>query len=211
MREPDRVSADLGRSPVFLLVVALHAGLLTLLLVPQLRERIPVPTLSIQVQVIESTPHKEAAAPLPQLTLERPHIDTITPEVRIDASSPETPSVVQSATSVAVAPPPSATSSAIPAEPVTPPRVDVAYLKNPAPVYPSASARLREQGTALLKVLVSSQGAAIEVAIERSSGSPRLDEAALQAVRRWRFVSARRGSEAVEAWVLVPVEFELQR
>ena len=38
----------------------------------------------------------------------------------------------------------------------------------------------------------------------------RLDRAAQEAVTRWRFVPARRGDVAVEAWVLVPIVFKLQ-
>ena len=48
------------------------------------------------------------------------------------------------------------------------------------------------------------------VDLQRSSGYTRLDEAAQQAVRAWRFVPARRGDEAVPAWVVVPIEFTLR-
>jgi protein TonB len=50
----------------------------------------------------------------------------------------------------------------------------------------------------------------LEVLLERTSGSSHLDEAAMEAVRRWRFTPAMRGKEVVEAWVLVPVEFQLR-
>jgi protein TonB len=94
---------------------------------------------------------------------------------------------------------------------VIPPRFDAAYLKNPPPIYPVASRRMHEHGTVFMRVRVLQQGTAAEVLIEHTSGSPRLDEAAMDAVRHWRFVPARRGTEAVEAWVLVPVEFAMQR
>ena len=57
--------------------------------------------------------------------------------------------------------------------------------------------------------MVSAAGAAERVEVKASSGSPRLDDAALEAVRRWRFVPARRGADAVAGWALVPVVFEL--
>ena len=38
----------------------------------------------------------------------------------------------------------------------------------------------------------------------------RLDQAALDAVRQWRFVPARQGEQAVAAWVLVPIQFALE-
>jgi protein TonB len=61
-----------------------------------------------------------------------------------------------------------------------------------------------------LKVLVGMDGLPQRVEVEKTSGSSRLDSAALDAVRRWRFVPARRGSSAIESWVLVPVVFRLE-
>jgi protein TonB len=45
--------------------------------------------------------------------------------------------------------------------------------------------------------------------LHASSGFPRLDQAATSAVRHWTFVPARRGTEPVSAWVLVPLTFTL--
>jgi protein TonB len=92
--------------------------------------------------------------------------------------------------------------------PVTDPRYDAEYLSNPKPPYPPMSDKLREEGTVILRVHVLPEGTAGEVEIKRSSGFTRLDEAARATVHaRWRFVPARRGSEAVGAWVLVPINF----
>jgi protein TonB len=87
-------------------------------------------------------------------------------------------------------------------------RFDADYLHNPAPAYPAQSRRLKEEGTVLLLVRVSAEGAALSVEIRNSSGFERLDEAGLQAVRQWRFVPAKRGSENVAASVLVPIQFK---
>lgn len=80
---------------------------------------------------------------------------------------------------------------------------------NPAPRYPSVARRRGIEGTVTLAVLVSAQGLASEVQLARSSGSTLLDEAALEAVRRWRFLPALAGGRAVEARVLVPIAFRL--
>ncbi|MFI3119611.1 MAG: TonB family protein, partial [Methylococcaceae bacterium] len=42
------------------------------------------------------------------------------------------------------------------------------------------------------------------------SGSSRLDQAALEAVKKWRFVPAKRGEQAVSASVVVPVRFSIE-
>lgn len=100
---------------------------------------------------------------------------------------------------------------AAPTEPaVSPPRFSAAYLDNPAPAYPAASRRNGEEGSVRLRVQVSADGRAMNVEIETSSGHERLDDAALRAVRRWRFVPARRGEEPVAASVIVPIAFRLQ-
>jgi periplasmic protein TonB len=93
---------------------------------------------------------------------------------------------------------------------VTEARFDVDYLNNPKPAYPPLSRRLREEGVVVLKVNVRADGSVASALVEKRSGSTRLDDAALSAVKRWHFVPARRGQEPIESWVLVPIEFELQ-
>lgn len=89
-------------------------------------------------------------------------------------------------------------------------RFDADYLQNPAPVYPPLSRRMGEEGKVMLRAYVLPSGRPESVELRQSSGSARLDEAALAAVRKWRFVPARRGSEAVAAWVLIPITFRLE-
>jgi protein TonB len=91
----------------------------------------------------------------------------------------------------------------------TPPSYQAAYLSNPAPRYPDAARRSGEQGTVKLRVQVARDGVASRVAVEKSSGSPHLDAAALEAVKAWRFAPARQGGNAVESWMLVPIVFRL--
>ena len=89
------------------------------------------------------------------------------------------------------------------------PRFGVAYLNNPAPDYPSMSRRQGEEGRVLMKVLVSASGAAEDVQVEKSSGSDRLDNAAVIAVKRWRFIPAKKNNQPLSAYVLVPIKFSL--
>ena len=93
---------------------------------------------------------------------------------------------------------------------VAPPTFNAAYLRNPAPRYPPAARRSGEQGTVTLRVLVTAEGLPSRVSVEKTSGSAHLDNAALEAVKGWRFTPARRGNEAVDGWVLVPIVFRLE-
>jgi protein TonB len=78
------------------------------------------------------------------------------------------------------------------------------------PTYPASARRLGVQGTSLLRVHVLADGRIGEVVVQQSAGHPALDQAAADAVKRWRFDPARRGQEPVATWVLLPVEFRLR-
>lgn len=119
------------------------------------------------------------------------------------APPPPPPAPQEPAPIVAPAPPPAPVM-------LTPPIFTADYLENPPPSYPMLSRRLGEEGRVVLRVLVNSGGGADEVQIRSSSGHERLDDAARETVRRWRFVPAKRGEQPVAAWVLIPISFRLE-
>ncbi|OHE77437.1 MAG: hypothetical protein A2107_14435 [Verrucomicrobia bacterium GWF2_62_7] len=83
------------------------------------------------------------------------------------------------------------------------------YAHNPPPSYPQ-TARLRGwQGTVILSVEVLPDGGAGEVGVVKSSGRRVLDEAAMQAVRGWRFLPARVNQDPIRSLVEIPVSFRL--
>jgi periplasmic protein TonB len=89
------------------------------------------------------------------------------------------------------------------------PAQDLKTANRVDPTYPPASRRAGEQGTVRLKVLVDTSGKASNVAVTQSSGFPRLDQAAMEAVRKWRFVAATDGSNKIQAYTQVAVTFKL--
>ncbi len=152
------------------------------------------------------------ARPIEPLTVpvvaEPPRV-AVAAEVRAATRAPAalpSPEAVASAEPVKAQP--SETAPAPPA--VEAPRFDAAYLQNPPPVYPPLARRLREEGKVLLRVLVNADGGAERVELRDSSGSTRLDGAALDTVKRWRFAPARQGERPVAAWVIVPISFSLE-
>jgi protein TonB len=86
---------------------------------------------------------------------------------------------------------------------------EVAYLQPPSPRYPPESRRSREQGLVSLRVLIDEGGHAQDVRVERSSGFPRLDEAARLAVARALFKPYVESGVAQAAIVIIPIEFSL--
>ncbi len=86
-------------------------------------------------------------------------------------------------------------------------RVNYAY--HPKPEYPERARREGWEGTVLVRVLVDQKGRSKSMELSRSSGFEILDQAAIEAVKKWRFQPARSGESAVESWVRIPVVFRL--
>lgn len=86
----------------------------------------------------------------------------------------------------------------------------VSYLVPPVLTYPRISRDLNEQGTAMLRVLVDEQGRPIEIQVAKSSGYPRLDQQAVQAMRVARFKPHVEDGVARRMWVRTPQTFILE-
>lgn len=84
------------------------------------------------------------------------------------------------------------------------------YAHNPKPDYPTIAKSRGWQGKVLLRVKVSAQGLSDDVTVEQSSGHEILDESAVEAVRKWRFIPAKRGETPVASSVIVPIVFTLR-
>jgi len=80
------------------------------------------------------------------------------------------------------------------------PRIDASWSGNAAPPYPSVARRMGEQGEVRLDVRVGTDGAVLDVRLRTSSGSPTLDRAAIDTVRRWRFRPATVDGQPVAEW-----------
>ena len=97
-----------------------------------------------------------------------------------------------------------------PAAPVIqPPSADAAGLQNKAPAYPLMSRKKKEQGVVLLLLLVKADGSVGEVRLQQSSGFARLDQAARQTVKKWRFTPAQQQGKAIDFWYEMPLKFSL--
>lgn len=132
------------------------------------------------------------------------------------AGPPESTAAQSAAAPIAVPPQPGASAPgssrpamASAATAVVLPSSDADYLHNPPPAYPRMSRRMGEQGTVVLRVFINAEGRAEQADIRSMSGYPRLDEAALDTVKRWRYVPGQRAGQAEGMWFNVPVRFVL--
>jgi protein TonB len=204
-------------------VVAAHVALIAALASHAPVRRVAAPAAPIVVTFPVALPAElptEAPKPLPARPA--PRRAPSPPATPVAAPPVESPAPVATDTAAreepqsppATSPParPAPAAAPLVAAPVatTPPSFDAAYLDNPAPAYPPLARRTGEQGRVVLRVLVTAQGTAEAMELRSSSGYARLDNAALETVKRWRFVPARQGEVAVAAWVLVPIVFTLE-
>ncbi len=186
---------------------------------PRLLSHLPLPRLPFTRPV----PAPPAAPPPPS-----PSPPTVS-EPSPASSTPAAPSVTATSSTDAISTSTAATGTESAARPAAAPSTNVASMPSGEaatgsitrsarpqggyqvrPSYPSSALRQGIQGTTLLKVQVLIDGRVGEVLVQQTAGHPDLDQAAIEAVRRWRFEPARRGDDPVPMWVLLPVEFQIR-
>lgn len=92
---------------------------------------------------------------------------------------------------------------------VVQPREDARAFNNRQPRYPNLSRRLGEQGTVVLELVIEPDGTVSDLRVLESSGYPRLDKAALEAVQTWRYHPATRGGKPIRMRYVQEITFRL--
>jgi periplasmic protein TonB len=190
----------LQRGPVGILVVVAHAVLIYFLAaslgiveMPNLAKPMEAVIIDSPVQE-KSEPVKVIKPDLEQPQIETPPLEDTIPEIEVPTETPA-PAAITAETS--------------PAPPVAE-TANMQVNRRVDPVYPPQSRRAGEEGTGVYRVLVDANGRPQEVTVVTSSGFPRLDEAAVTAIRKWVFNPAKQEGQAVQSWTKVQVKFELK-
>lgn len=164
----------------------------------------PPPPPPEQTRLDTPAPPSQTFAPKPMIEIPVPGPQ----QVMVDAPPPPPSPAVAQVVSTNTAPAPAA-----PAAPAATTleggdlASKVLFAKPPA--YPVDARRGHEQGTVKLRVLVGSDGIVKDIEIAGSSGSARLDRAALSAVRRWRWAPTMSNGSAVAVRGYVTIPFVL--
>ena len=194
-------------------VLLIHAGLLWV--AQRELAELPASKESGQVMMADVVSDIPNAAPLTSAKSSPQPVPIPTPTKSV--SKPDTPALTpnssnaqETATASTGAAAPATASGKAGAPSLVEPSADADYLKNPPPAYPRASRRLGEQGTVIVRVFISTQGLPEKAEVRTSSGFARLDQAALEAVQRWRFVPGRRSGTPEAMWFNIPVRFVLE-
>lgn len=202
--------------PVAALVGLAHAGAWYGL--SQLKQDIPPPKPLPVIEVALLAP-----PPPPKLALKPPEPPRPEPRPKTKSQTkpaprpllepqaePEREAVAVAPTPMVAPPMPEAPPRIAPEPALEGPRFNAAYLNNPPPAYPLAARRRGIDGRVLVRAEIQADGSCSRVELKAGSGSDLLDQAALEAVRKWRFVPARKGGQVVVAWVEVPITFKLE-
>ena len=200
------------RLAAFALVVLIHVLFVYVLASGLGKKVVEVVLGPVETRLIEELPDEEEPPPPP------PEIDTPPPyvpppeisiEIPVDSGPTTAITNVTSERPVA-APPPPAPKPVEKAVVKTPPSTVGRGARISQPEYPPASRRAGEAGTVTLKVFVLDSGRVGEVQVAKSSGFPKLDEAAVKEVQRnWRLVPGKEDGKPVSMWHTFQVTFKL--
>ncbi|TVV70453.1 energy transducer TonB [Sphingomonas solaris] len=195
-------------------VLALHAVLLVGLVkadVIPLHRKAPPPLVVDLIAEPPAPPPPPSATPEPVVQQVQPPQPTIVsppplvatpappPQVAIVAEAPPPQAVV-----VAAAPRVAAVSAPVSVD------LSTKLVSGKPPRYPIESRRHKEQGTVVLRLTLGLDGGVEAISVAQSSGFDRLDQAALDAVRRWRWSPTVQGGQPVQVRGMVPIPFVLQ-
>ncbi|MDR5170955.1 energy transducer TonB [Methylobacillus flagellatus] len=173
---------------------------------PQPKPPEPKPKPKPKPKVVDKPVPIEAPQPVEQVE-----------EVKEEVSEPQPQEVKQAPSQAPVQDKPVVAEKVEPVKPPEPkdqpiPEVaisGVSYSHQEIPVYPAMSRRLGEQGVVMLRILISEAGVPETIQIETSSGSERLDKAALEATKKSRFNPYKRNNKPMKVSVIAPVRFSI--
>jgi periplasmic protein TonB len=213
-RSHDGLSRGQRRVVTGAIAVGHVAALWAVLQVPAVREAVQE-AAPIFVELLSPPPKPAPEPPPPPPVVKAPPPPVIAaPPKPAEAPAPFTveappPEPVRAPVQVAEAPPAPPTPAPAPPAPELIPASAVQFLETPVPPeHPRASRRLREYGTVQLRIDIDERGVATNVRVSRSSGYPRLDEAAVVGSRKWRYRPYLVNGQPRACSAEIPVIFE---
>jgi protein TonB len=143
---------------------------------------------------------KPPPPPPPQVDIPPPPVAP-PPDINIQVETPSSPITVTNKPPPPVAPPVH--------QSVTSP-VSIGRPHSCIQNYPPMSVKLGEEGTTTLSFHIMTDGSVSNVTVAKSSGSPRLDEAAVSCADRWHYTPMKQDGVAVEAPWQANVQWKLK-
>lgn len=192
------------RAIVFFAIVAFHVLIVWGLASGLARQVVEIIAPPIETDIIEELETRDEPPPPPPPEMERPPVEVPPPEVSIDIPV-ETTTAIQDVTDRPPPPRP-------PPRPAqrTAPKLDTRRSPPTDDYYPPASRRANEEGVTTIRACVTADGRTSGTAqVEKSSGFPRLDEAASKWAQRARWTPGTEDGRPVEMCSQFNVRFKL--
>ena len=212
--------------------IVLHlVVLLVLVVIPLADLVVPMPAMTMPSYDVLAAPLppppavlRRLATPSPSPSPSGPVAPTKAPETITPETDAAPPSIVTSTigddalASVGVVGsvgPPAPLPPAVPEPPPhVPDPIRVAQLPEPPrktvdvrPIYPEVARAARKEGTVILEAMLDTTGRVTQLRVIRSE--PLLDQAALDAVRQWRYTPSMYGGRPVSVLMTITVRFTL--
>jgi len=197
------------RTLAFVLVIAIHIFFFWILATGLGAKIVETVVGPVETKIIDELPKDDKEPPPPPPDIEEPPPFVPPPEVSIETIDTSNSTAITNTTSTrpVVAPPPPPAPRAVNR---TPPSTQGKGARITQPEYPPASRRAGEAGTVQLRCMVNTEGRCSEISVIKSSGFPKLDEAAVKEVQRnWKFVPAKEDGKPVAAMHTFAVTFRL--
>lgn len=205
-----------ARAWILTAVVGLHVAVFAILVTQHYVVDKPKAPVVIELLSLPDSPPPPREAPV--IVMETPPVVIPPPVFEIEdrppaitavvAENPPPPQVSAPASAV-VADGPSSNAAVRAPSVVSGGDLSATMIEAVPPKYPYESRRLKEQGTVVLDVQLGTNGLVERIAVRSSSGYPRLDKAALEAVRRWRWSPTVRDGQPVAVRGVVEIPFTL--
>ncbi|MBU3599088.1 energy transducer TonB [Polynucleobacter sp. 30F-ANTBAC] len=188
---------------VFKWVLGVHIiiGLIALLGLPKFSFK-KTPDITIELSVLAPSSGGDKNSTSQQQAIEKKRVEKVLPKDEEGTQVKDLTQVSQAG---------SISSSSGPAAALTSDAdYKASYLNNPKPPYPPLAVKMRIEGKVGIIVEVLPNGKAGRVTIESSSGQDMLDQSALQAVKQWQFIPAKKDGVVVPQVVRIPINFNLK-
>jgi protein TonB len=182
-------------------VIGIHIIIIAALIIGLRQAALHKELLALNASVDKAKVIPKAPPPPPPDLIRPPPTATIIPEFAIQAPPKAAPPP----------PPPPPAPVARPAPPPPPTELKSIQRTHTIPPYPTISQRLGEQGTTSIKVTIGVDGRVTMAVLEKSSGSDRLDQAAIEYVQKvWRWEPPTQEGKPVVATTVVNVIWNLK-
>ena len=193
------------RTAVLAIIVALHIGIIWALASGLAQRAIQLVAPPIQTQIVQQTKQQLKPPPPPPPQLQQQQVQVPPPVIQINvpaAAQTHAITIVKRVVRAAPAPAPVR---------VTPLEAIARDFPSTDSYYPDASRRLGEQGTALVHLCIGAGGRVSDPRIQQSSGSSRLDGAAIRYAQATsgHFRPETRNGVPVTVCTNLPIKFQL--